>query len=72
MSHDENVREYLRQAEEAESWAEASPEPSLRQSWLKIAQEYRLLAQSRITSLTAKGMMEQPAPLQSAKASPAE
>ena len=68
MSQDQTVQDYLRQAEEAEAWAEAESEPFLKQSWLKIAREYRLLAQSRMTSLTAKGMMEQPSPLQSSKA----
>jgi hypothetical protein len=72
MSQDQNVRDYLRQAEEAEARAEAETEPFLKQSWLKIAQEYRLLAQSRVSVLTAKGMMEQPSPVQSAKARPAE
>jgi hypothetical protein len=72
MSQDQNVRDYLRQAEEAEAWAGAETEPFLKQSWLKIAQEYRLLAQSRISVLTAKGMMEQPSPVQSAKARHAE
>jgi hypothetical protein len=68
MLQDQTVQDYLRQAEEAEAWAEAESEPFLKQSWLKIAQEYRLLAQSRITSLTARGMMGQPSPVQSSKA----
>ena len=37
--------EYFDRAKEAEEWAAQTTDLSLRQSWLKIAEEYRLLAE---------------------------
>jgi hypothetical protein len=58
MEHDEIVRDYLRQAEEAEAWANATLEPLLSVRWQKLAQEYRDLAKSRMTLLNIRGMGE--------------
>jgi hypothetical protein len=38
------IEEYLRQAREADAQAESLPEGTLRSGWLRIAQEYRALA----------------------------
>ena len=60
MENDSIVRDYLRHAEEAETWAQRTQEPLLQARWRKLAKEYRELAQSRITLLESRGLGPQP------------
>jgi len=69
MEHDTIIQDYLRQAEEAETWAERTKEPLLMVRWRKLAKEYRDLAQSRIALLQSRGMYEGAPPVDSPRSS---
>ena len=54
MERDEITQNYLRQADEAEAWANRTEEPLLQARWRSLAKEYRDLAQSRVTLLETR------------------
>ena len=47
MTQEQNIREYLQRARQAEAWAAAVDDAFLKQQWLTIATSYRALAKAR-------------------------
>jgi len=58
VPQDIHVEEYLRQAAEADAWAERATNPTIQDRWRKLANEYRLLAESRAKALTISPLPE--------------
>ena len=61
MSEKSKVAEYLRRAAEAENLAAVGPDAWARDQWIKIALDYRELAQAIASQQAPKATSEQPA-----------